>query len=83
MKKKIKQMMPMLEKVSSSQDFQILFKTTKFKTTKFDRGLDDSPLTDDNIAELGRDTGDELLIESKSEHCFFHVCRLYYGDVKR
>ena len=71
-------MMPMLERLSSSQDFQILF-----KTTKLDRGLDDSPLTDDNISELGRDTSDELLIESESEHYFFYVCRLYYRDIKK
>ena len=48
------------------QDFQRIF-----KTTKLERGLDDTPLTDDNIAELGRDIWDELLNDSESEHCFF------------
>jgi len=66
MKKRIKMMMPMLENVSTFQDFQRIF-----KTTKLDRGLDDSPLTDDNIEELGRDIWDELLNNSESEHCFF------------
>ena len=46
MKKRIKMMMPMLERVSTFQDFQRIF-----KTTKLERGLDDTPLTDDNIAE--------------------------------
>ena len=32
------------------KDFQRVF-----KTTKLDRGLNDTPLTDDNIEELGRD----------------------------
>ena len=48
-------MMPMLERVSNFQDFPRIFKTTKL------RRLDDTPLTDDNIAELGRDIWDELL----------------------
>ena len=47
-------MMPMLERVSNFQDFQQVF-----KTTKLDRGLDDTSLTDDNIAKLGRDIWDE------------------------
>ena len=47
-------MVPMLERVSNFQDFQSVF-----KTTKLDKGLDDAPLTDDNIAELGRDIWDE------------------------
>ena len=55
----------MLERISNFQDFQRIF-----KTTKLDRGLDDTPLTDDNIAELGRDIWDELLNDSDSEHCF-------------
>ena len=59
-------MMPMLERVSNFQDSQQVF-----KTTKLDRWLDDTPLTDDNIAELGRDIWDELLNDSESEHCFF------------
>ena len=66
MKKRIKMMMPMLENVSNFQDFQ-----TVFKTTKIIKGLDDAPLTDDNIAELGRDTWDELLNDSETDHCFF------------
>lgn len=66
MKKRIKMMMPMLENVSNFQDFQRIFKTTKLI-----KGLDDTPLTDDNIAELGRDTWDELLNDGESEHCFF------------
>ena len=66
MKKRIKKMMPMLERVSTFQDFQRIF-----KTTKLERGLDDSPLTDDNIEELGREIWDELLNNSESEHCFF------------
>jgi len=65
MKRRIKMMMPMLESVSNFQDFQRIF-----KTTKLERGLDDTPLTDDNIAELGRDIWDELLNDSESEHCF-------------
>ena len=36
-------MMPMLKRVSSFQDFQQIF-----KTTKLDRGLDDTPLTEDS-----------------------------------
>ena len=68
MKKRIKMMMPMLERVSNFQDFQRVF-----KTTKLDRGLDDTPLTDDNIAELRRDIWDELLNDSESEHCFLHL----------
>ena len=59
-------MMLMLERVSTFQDFQRIF-----KTTKLDRGLDDTPITDDNIAEPGRDIWDELLNNSESEHCFF------------
>ena len=66
MKKRIKKMMPMLDRVSNFQDFQRVF-----KTAKLDRGLDDAPLTDNNIAELGRDIWDELLNDSESEHCFF------------
>ena len=66
MKKRIKMMMPMLERVSNFQDFQQVF-----KTTKLDRGLDDTPLTDDNMAELGRDIWYELINDSESEHCFF------------
>ena len=58
----------MLKRVSTFHDFQHIF-----KTTKLDRGLDDTSLTDDNIAELGRDIWDELLNDSKSEHCFFHI----------
>ena len=66
MKKRIKKMVPMLERVSNFQDFQRVF-----KTTKLERGLDDAPLSDDNIAELGRDIWDELLNDSESEQCFF------------
>ena len=66
MKKRIKTMMPILDRVSSFQDFQRIF-----KTTKLDKGLDDTPLTEDNIAELGKDIRDELLNNSESEHCFF------------
>ncbi len=69
MKKRIKMMMPMLERFSSFQDFQQIF-----KTTKLDRGLDDTPLIDENIAELGRDIWGELLKDSESEHCYFHIC---------
>ena len=65
MKKRIKMMIPMLERVSNFQDFPRIFKTTKL------RRLDDTPLTDDNIAELGRDIWDELLNDSESEQCFF------------
>ena len=65
MKKRIKMMMPMLKRVSNFQDFQRVF-----KTTKLDRGLYDTPLTDDNIAESGRDIWDDLLNDSESEHCF-------------
>ncbi len=43
-------MIQMLERVSSFLDFQKIF-----KTNKLGRGLDDTPLTDDNIAELGRE----------------------------
>ena len=57
--------MPMLDRVSNFQDFQRVL-----KTTKLDRGLDDTPLTDDNIAELGKEIWDELLNDSESEHCF-------------
>ena len=42
MKKRVKMVKPILERVSSFQDFQRIF-----KTTKLDRGLDDTPLTDD------------------------------------
>ena len=52
-------MMPMLERVLNFQDFQQVF-----KTTKLNRGLEDTPLTDDNIAGLGRDIWDELLKDS-------------------
>ena len=61
-------MMPMLERVSNFQDFQRIF-----KTTKLDRGLDDTPLTDDNIAELGRDIWDELLNDSESTLFFSYL----------
>ena len=66
MKKRIKMMMPMLERVSNFQHFKRVF-----KTPKLDRGLDNTPLTDDNIAELGRDIWDKLLNDSELEHCFF------------
>ena len=33
--------------------------------------MDDTPLTDDSIAKLGRDIWDELLKDSELEHCIF------------
>ena len=77
MKKKIKMMMPMLERVPNFQDFQIIF-----KTTKLDRGLDDTPLTDDNITKFGRDIWDALLNDSESEHCFFFTFAEYMGALR-
>ena len=68
----------MLERVSTFQDFQRIF-----KTTKLDRGLDDTALTYDVIAELGRNIWDELLDDSESEHCFFTFVEYIHGSFTR
>ena len=57
-------MMTMLDRVPNFEHFQQLFKTTKLGSW-----LDDISLTDDNIAELGKDIWDKLLNNSESEHC--------------
>ena len=59
---KIKSIEPWIQQHDDFEDFQSIFKTTKLH-----QGIDDIPLTDNNIAEMGKELWLELMNDNTVE----------------
>jgi len=62
MKNRIKSIMPRMRNCNNFNDFQELFTTTKLHT-----GIDDIPLTEDNITQMGKDLWLEIMNDDNCE----------------
>lgn len=61
-KMKIRKMIPLLDKVESFQDFEALSNTSKLEF-----GLDNEPISDDNIAEMAQDLWKDIMNSGREE----------------
>ena len=62
MKNRIKSIMPRMHNCDNFNDFKDMFKTTKLHS-----GVDDIPLTEDNIAQMGKDLWIEIMNDDNCE----------------
>ena len=62
MKNRIKTIMPRMHNCDSFNDFQDMFKTSRLHV-----GVDDIPLTDDNIVQMGKELWLEIMNDDKCE----------------
>ena len=62
MKNRVKTLLPRMNECQTFQDFQNIYKTSKLHT-----GIDDIPLSDDNIAQMGKDLWLEIMNDDNCE----------------
>ena len=63
MKNRIKTIIPRMHNCDSFNDFQDMFKTSRLHV-----GVDDIPLTDDNIVQMGKELWLEIMNDDNCEH---------------